>query len=245
MDDHVRSRLAHGLDDLVGIERVRDHRHRAQLLEHRLLRLVTRHAVHLMTGGDQSRQQLPPDRSGRSRHEHPHRQLLDRGSPAPHKTRRQLGCDTSEHPGTRTRAHGWHTGIRLATPARQTSPTATRTSRRPTGVSPWPVTVVGRRLRRSWRSGPGTPWWLPPVGLLCVTCRPLKPVGLPAVTPGLAFPGPVSQTRPSPVSEGRTGEVATGQGSVPVGCHRRAPRPVAKGEDGCDPDDRDHEGTRV
>jgi hypothetical protein len=37
MDDHVRPRAAHGLRDLVGIKRVRDHRHSAQLREHRLL----------------------------------------------------------------------------------------------------------------------------------------------------------------------------------------------------------------
>ena len=37
MDDHVRPRPAHGLRDLIGIERVRDHRHSAQLVEHRLL----------------------------------------------------------------------------------------------------------------------------------------------------------------------------------------------------------------
>ena len=37
MDDHVRPRPAHGLRDLIGIKRVRDHRHSAQLVEHRLL----------------------------------------------------------------------------------------------------------------------------------------------------------------------------------------------------------------
>jgi hypothetical protein len=37
MDDHVRPRFAHGLRDLIGIKRVRDHRHCAQLVEHRLL----------------------------------------------------------------------------------------------------------------------------------------------------------------------------------------------------------------
>jgi hypothetical protein len=37
MDDHVRPRAAHGLRDLVGLKRVGDHRHSAQLGEHRLL----------------------------------------------------------------------------------------------------------------------------------------------------------------------------------------------------------------
>jgi hypothetical protein len=32
MDDHVRLRSAHGLRDLIGIKRVRDHRHRSQLV---------------------------------------------------------------------------------------------------------------------------------------------------------------------------------------------------------------------
>ena len=59
MDDHVRPRPAHGLRDLIGIERVRDHRHRAQLAEHRLLGLAARHAVNLMTRGNQTRHQLP------------------------------------------------------------------------------------------------------------------------------------------------------------------------------------------
>ena len=37
MDDHLRPRPAHGLRDLIGIKRVRDHRHSAQLVKHRLL----------------------------------------------------------------------------------------------------------------------------------------------------------------------------------------------------------------
>ena len=37
MDDHVRPRPAHGLRDLIGIKRVRNHRHSAELVEHRLL----------------------------------------------------------------------------------------------------------------------------------------------------------------------------------------------------------------
>jgi hypothetical protein len=37
MDDHVRFRARHGLRDLIGIKRVRDHRHSAQLVKHRLL----------------------------------------------------------------------------------------------------------------------------------------------------------------------------------------------------------------
>jgi hypothetical protein len=37
MDDHVRPRARHGLRDLIGIKRVRDHRHSEQLTPHRLL----------------------------------------------------------------------------------------------------------------------------------------------------------------------------------------------------------------
>jgi hypothetical protein len=37
MDDHVWPRPAHGLRDLIGIERVCDRRHSAELVEHRLL----------------------------------------------------------------------------------------------------------------------------------------------------------------------------------------------------------------
>jgi hypothetical protein len=37
MHDHVRLRPAHGVRDLIGIERVSDHRHSAQLVEHHLL----------------------------------------------------------------------------------------------------------------------------------------------------------------------------------------------------------------
>jgi hypothetical protein len=37
MDDHLRPCRRHGLGDLLGIKRVRDHRHSAQLVEHRLL----------------------------------------------------------------------------------------------------------------------------------------------------------------------------------------------------------------
>jgi hypothetical protein len=37
MDDHVRPRPRDGLRDLIGIKRIRDHRHSAELAEHRLL----------------------------------------------------------------------------------------------------------------------------------------------------------------------------------------------------------------
>jgi len=70
--------LPHGLGDLVGIKRVRDHRHSAQPGEHRLLRLAPRHAMNLMTRGDQTRHQLRSDRSRRTCHKHSHRQLLSR-----------------------------------------------------------------------------------------------------------------------------------------------------------------------
>jgi hypothetical protein len=76
MDDHVRPGLAHGLGDLIGIERVRDHRHSAQLAEHRLLGLVARHAMDLVTRLDQTWHQLLPNRSRRPCDEHSHDQLL-------------------------------------------------------------------------------------------------------------------------------------------------------------------------
>ena len=37
MDDHVRPRPAYRLGDLIGIKCIRDHRHSAQVDEHRLL----------------------------------------------------------------------------------------------------------------------------------------------------------------------------------------------------------------
>ena len=37
MDDHLRPGPRHGVRDLLGIKRVRDHRHSAQLGQHRLL----------------------------------------------------------------------------------------------------------------------------------------------------------------------------------------------------------------
>jgi hypothetical protein len=89
MDDHIGPCCGHGVGDLMGIKRIRDHRHSAQRVEHRLVRRVTRHAMNLMTRGDQARHQLLSNRSRRTRHEHSHHQLLDRGLPAPHKTGRQ------------------------------------------------------------------------------------------------------------------------------------------------------------
>ena len=72
MHDHVRLSRTHRLRDLIGIEGVGDYRHSAQLVERRPLRIVTRHAVNLMPGGDQAGHELPADRSGRSRHKHSH-----------------------------------------------------------------------------------------------------------------------------------------------------------------------------
>ncbi|HEY7622034.1 MAG TPA: hypothetical protein VH834_19845 [Solirubrobacteraceae bacterium] len=89
VDDHVGLRPPHGLRDLIGIERLRDHRHGAQLLEHRPLGFAARQAMNLMARRDQPRHQRPPDRSRRSGYEHSHRQVLDRGSVAPHKTRKR------------------------------------------------------------------------------------------------------------------------------------------------------------
>jgi hypothetical protein len=37
MDDHVRLRMGYGVRDLIGVKRVRDHRHCAELSQHRLL----------------------------------------------------------------------------------------------------------------------------------------------------------------------------------------------------------------
>jgi hypothetical protein len=37
MDHHLRPRPANGDRDLVGVERIRDHRHRAELSQHRPL----------------------------------------------------------------------------------------------------------------------------------------------------------------------------------------------------------------
>jgi hypothetical protein len=76
--DHFRSRSRHGLGHLIGIECVRDDRHRAQVAEHRPLRLVARHAVNLMTRGDQARHQLRADRARRSCQKHFHDRLLRR-----------------------------------------------------------------------------------------------------------------------------------------------------------------------
>jgi hypothetical protein len=79
MDDHVRLGSRHGVRDLVTIKRVRDHRHGAQLVEHRPLRLATRHAMNLMARANQTGHQLPSDRSRRACYEHSHRWLFDRG----------------------------------------------------------------------------------------------------------------------------------------------------------------------
>src|SRR5829696_7968365 len=81
MDDHLWPRQGHGIRDLIGIERVRDHRHSAQLVEHRLLRLATRHAMNLMTRGNQTRHQLLSDRPRRTCDKHSHHKLLRRGLP--------------------------------------------------------------------------------------------------------------------------------------------------------------------
>src|SRR3712207_3234983 len=70
--------------------------------------------MNLMTRLNQTRHQLLPDRSRRSCDKHSHHRLLDRGFYL-HPTRQDgsPGCDTSEHPGTETRARGW---TRIAAP---------------------------------------------------------------------------------------------------------------------------------
>jgi hypothetical protein len=49
VDDHVRPCRGHRPRDLIGLERVRDDRYRAELVKHRLLRLAPRHPMDLMT----------------------------------------------------------------------------------------------------------------------------------------------------------------------------------------------------
>ena len=89
MDDHLRSRLTHGLGDLIGIERVRHNRYSAHLFEHRPLRLVACHAMDLMPRLNQTRHQLLSNRSRRSRNKDSHRGLLYRGCLYLYKTRWQ------------------------------------------------------------------------------------------------------------------------------------------------------------
>src|SRR5262245_54027441 len=78
MDDHVGLGARHGLRDLVWIERVRDHRNGAQLVEHRLLRLAVRHAMNRMTRGNQARHERTSNRARCTSHKHLHQRLLDR-----------------------------------------------------------------------------------------------------------------------------------------------------------------------
>ena len=75
VDDDVRLRAGHRLGDLIAIEGVGDHRHGAQLDEQRPLRRAARHAMDVMTRGDQARHKLPADRSRRSCHKYPHHRL--------------------------------------------------------------------------------------------------------------------------------------------------------------------------
>jgi hypothetical protein len=89
MNDHIRPRDGDRLRDLIGIKRVRDHRQSAELVEHRPLGLAARHAIHLMTCCNQTRHQLPADRSRCTCHEHSHRQLHGRGFPTTIETTRQ------------------------------------------------------------------------------------------------------------------------------------------------------------
>ena len=56
----------------VGIERVDDHRRRAEALQHRGVRRRARRRRHLMTGGDERANQRNADRSGSSRNEDVH-----------------------------------------------------------------------------------------------------------------------------------------------------------------------------
>jgi hypothetical protein len=89
MDDHIRSRPAHGLRDLIGIKRISDHRHRAQLVKRRSLGLAPRHPMNLMTRGNQKRQQLPSNRSRRTCHKHSHHQTPRSRLTYTHKTRQR------------------------------------------------------------------------------------------------------------------------------------------------------------
>jgi hypothetical protein len=76
MNDRIRPRPDHRLRDLIGIKRVRDHRHRAQLVEYRPLGLATRHPMNLMTRRHQTRHQQLTNRSRRTCHKHSHHWLL-------------------------------------------------------------------------------------------------------------------------------------------------------------------------
>jgi hypothetical protein len=53
LDDHLRSRPAHRLRDLIGIGCIRYRRHCPHLFEHRPIRLVPCHAVNLVPRLDQ------------------------------------------------------------------------------------------------------------------------------------------------------------------------------------------------
>jgi hypothetical protein len=98
MDDDLGLRPADRLGDLIAVECVRHHRHRAQLVQHALLRLAARHAMNLMARRNQTRHELLPDRSGRSCHEHSHHQLRPSGTPCfTYRRRGGPGCDTSAH----------------------------------------------------------------------------------------------------------------------------------------------------
>jgi hypothetical protein len=72
-----------------GVERVGDHRHRAQLGQQRLLRRAARHAVDLVARGNQTRHELPADRSRRTRDEHSHDPLPCLGDAITDKTGRR------------------------------------------------------------------------------------------------------------------------------------------------------------
>ena len=73
MNDHVRPHAPHRLRHLIRIKRVRHHRHSTEPPQHWLLGLAARHAVNLMTGGDQARHELAANRSRRACHKHSHR----------------------------------------------------------------------------------------------------------------------------------------------------------------------------
>ena len=161
VDDHVRLRPAHGLRDLIGIERVRDHRHRAQSVEHRLLGLAPRHAMNLMTGGNQQRHQVLPDRSGRSCHKHSHHQLPDRRLPAPTDktaapavTARSTPARESGRQGQRAYVRcagvlGGHRsrdeGCRRSAPEQGCSTIVVKESRALAGIAPWSAGTVSPR----------------------------------------------------------------------------------------------------
>ena len=76
VDDHIGPRLGDGIGDLLGIERVDDHRRGPEVRQRRLLGLAPRGADDLVAGGDQPGDQLFAHRACRACNEDFHFRLL-------------------------------------------------------------------------------------------------------------------------------------------------------------------------